>query len=88
MGRQKIKVAILGVTTHYIPHWENPVHIEGLQFKDSLETVKIWCATIREEEQPDLLVVAYHGGFERDLLSGEPVETNWRESSLCNVHRG
>ncbi|MEK4235163.1 bifunctional metallophosphatase/5'-nucleotidase [Paenibacillus sp. FSL H7-0714] len=71
---KKIKVAILGVTTHYIPHWENPVHIEGLQFKDSLETVKLWCATIREEEQPDLLVVAYHGGFERDLLSGEPVE--------------
>lgn len=71
---QKIKVAILGVTTHYIPHWENPVHIQGLQFKDSLETVKRWCAMIRAEEQPDLLVVAYHGGFERDLSSGEPVE--------------
>jgi len=71
---QKIKVAILGVTTHYIPHWENPAHIQGLQFKDSLETVKRWCAMIRAEEQPDLLVVAYHGGFERDLSSGEPVE--------------
>ncbi|ETT67881.1 bifunctional metallophosphatase/5'-nucleotidase [Paenibacillus odorifer] len=70
----KIKVAVLGVTTHYIPHWENPSHIEGLQFEDSLETVKHWCAIIRAEEQPDLLVVAYHGGFERDLSSGEPVE--------------
>lgn len=69
-----IKVAILGVTTHYIPHWENPAHIQGLQFHDALETVKRWCAMIRAEEQPDLLIVAYHGGFERDLLSGEAVE--------------
>jgi 2',3'-cyclic-nucleotide 2'-phosphodiesterase/3'-nucleotidase len=70
----QIKVVILGVSTHYIPHWENPLHLQGLAFHDALETVKSWCATIRAEEQPDLLAVAYHGGFERDLQSGEPAE--------------
>lgn len=69
-----IKVVILGVTTHYIPNWENPKHIKGLEFQDALETVKQWAAYIRKEEQPDLLVVSYHGGFERDLSSGEPAE--------------
>ncbi|WP_019637443.1 bifunctional metallophosphatase/5'-nucleotidase [Paenibacillus fonticola] len=69
-----IKVAILGVTTHYIPNWENPLHIEGLEFRDALETVRAWVPRIREKECPDLLVVAYHGGFERDLATGEAAE--------------
>ncbi|MED4959359.1 bifunctional UDP-sugar hydrolase/5'-nucleotidase [Paenibacillus macerans] len=69
-----VKIAVLGVTTHYIPHWENPRHIEGWKFRDALETVKIWVPRIREQERPDLMVVAYHGGFERDLRTGEPAE--------------
>lgn len=69
-----MKIAILGVTTHYIPHWENPRHIEGLIFQDALEAVKQWVPRIRQEEQPDLLVVSYHGGFERDIRTGEPAE--------------
>lgn len=69
-----LKIAVLGVTTHYIPNWENPRHITGLEFTDALETVRFWVPMIRREERPDLLVVAYHGGFERDLWTGEPVE--------------
>ncbi|AZK48873.1 bifunctional metallophosphatase/5'-nucleotidase [Paenibacillus lentus] len=69
-----VKVVILGVTTHYIPNWENPQHLEGLEFRDALETTKAWVAHIREQECPDLLVVSYHGGFERDLDSGEATE--------------
>ncbi|WP_178022338.1 bifunctional UDP-sugar hydrolase/5'-nucleotidase [uncultured Paenibacillus sp.] len=69
-----VKIAILGVTTHYIPHWEHPRHIEGWTFQDALETAKAWVPRIREEERPDLLVVSYHGGFERDLATGAPTE--------------
>ena len=35
-----IKIAILGVTTHYITNWEQPHHIKDLQFEDALETTK------------------------------------------------
>ncbi|MCK8486455.1 bifunctional metallophosphatase/5'-nucleotidase [Paenibacillus sp. MBLB2552] len=69
-----VKIAILGVTTHYIPHWEHPRHIAGWTFRDALETVKNWVPRIREVEQPDLLVVSYHGGFERDLATGAATE--------------
>lgn len=69
-----VKIAILGVTTHYIPHWEHPRHIAGCAFQDALETVKSWVPRIREEERPDLLVVGYHGGFERELATGAPTE--------------
>lgn len=70
----EIKVALLGVTTHYIPNWENPEHIRGLEFHDALETVKEWVPRIRREERPDVMIVAYHGGFERNLETGEAAE--------------
>ncbi|WP_407270190.1 bifunctional metallophosphatase/5'-nucleotidase [Radiobacillus sp. PE A8.2] len=69
-----VKVAILGITTHYIPNWEDPKNIKGLTFSDALETTKTWVNKIRTNEQPDVLVVSYHGGFERDLETGEPTE--------------
>ncbi|MRX73858.1 bifunctional metallophosphatase/5'-nucleotidase [Bacillus lacus] len=69
-----IKVAVLGVTTHYIPNWEEPAHIKGLSFSDAYETVRSWIAHLKRNETFDVLVVAYHGGFERDLEKGDPTE--------------
>jgi 2',3'-cyclic-nucleotide 2'-phosphodiesterase/3'-nucleotidase len=69
-----IRIAVLGVTTHYIPNWEDPANIRGLAFEDALETAQRWVMRIRETERPDAVVVCYHGGFERDLKSGEPTE--------------
>ncbi|MFT8323254.1 MAG: bifunctional UDP-sugar hydrolase/5'-nucleotidase [Bacillus sp. (in: firmicutes)] len=68
------KLAILGITTHYIPNWENPNHIKNLEFKDALSSAKEWIAKIKAEEEPDVMIMSYHGGFERDILSGEPTE--------------
>ncbi len=86
-----LRIAILGVTTHYIPNWENPSHIEGIQFEDVLETTKKWVQYLQENETYDLLVVSYHGGFERDLLSGEPAESLTGENQgyrLCHEVEG
>ncbi|WP_226037180.1 bifunctional metallophosphatase/5'-nucleotidase [Aquibacillus saliphilus] len=71
---KNISIAILGITTHYIPNWEDPKHIKGLVFQDALESTKGWVKHIHENEQPDVVVVSYHGGFERDIQSGEPTE--------------
>jgi 2',3'-cyclic-nucleotide 2'-phosphodiesterase/3'-nucleotidase len=69
-----IKVGLLGLTTSYIPHWENPNHIEGIDFQDVVATAHHWVQHLREVEGVDVVVVAYHGGFERDLESGLPSE--------------
>lgn len=69
-----VKVAIIGVTTHYIPNWESPKHIEGITFNNALDTLKHLVPLIRSEEKPDLLIVSYHGGMERDMETGEPTE--------------
>lgn len=86
-----VKVAILGVTTHYIPNWENPENIIGLEFKDCLQETKNWVAFIREKEKPDVMIVSYHGGFERDLHTGEPTENLTGENqgyAICEEIEG
>ncbi|WP_338753788.1 bifunctional UDP-sugar hydrolase/5'-nucleotidase [Bacillus sp. FJAT-52991] len=69
-----IKAAVLGVTTHYIPNWEKPAHIQGLMFKDAVTATSKWVKYIRETEKPDIMIVSYHGGFEIDLATGESIE--------------
>lgn len=70
----EIKIAIVGVTTHYIPNWESPEHIKDIQFTDAFSTLEKWVAHIQETEKPDVLIALYHGGFERDLETGESTE--------------
>ncbi|SEK84410.1 bifunctional UDP-sugar hydrolase/5'-nucleotidase [Paenibacillus sp. OK003] len=82
-----VKIALLGATTHYIPNWEHPKNIEGLQFLDAMETIRAWVGYIREHEQPDLLVVSYHGGFESDLETGEPAERLTGENQAYAICR-
>ncbi|WP_040345092.1 bifunctional metallophosphatase/5'-nucleotidase [Neobacillus bataviensis] len=69
-----LKVGILGLTTHYIPNWEQPQHIEGMRFEDAVLAAKKWVKILKDDEKVDIVVVSYHGGFERDLVTGEPTE--------------
>ncbi|MCZ8517702.1 bifunctional UDP-sugar hydrolase/5'-nucleotidase [Paenibacillus filicis] len=69
-----LRVALLGLTTHYIPNWEKAEHIRGLRFEDALESAQRWVKRLREEERADVVIVSYHGGFERGLETGEPTE--------------
>lgn len=86
-----LHVAVLGITTHYIPNWENPSHIEGLRFVNAVDAAKKWVKHIKEHETYDLLVVSYHGGFERDLETGEPTESLTGENQgyqICHEVEG
>ena len=65
-------VALIGVCTDYVPHWEKPAHIRNLNFLDPIETVKK--EIVRLRPYADAVVVMYHGGLERDPSSGTPTE--------------
>lgn len=67
-----LKVAVLGLTTQYIPHWESPEHLQGLKFISALEAAQKYVPELKQ--QADVMVVAYHGGFERDIETGAPTE--------------
>ena len=72
------KIGILGVTTSYIKHWELPINYAGLDILDAYETVKSYVKDLRPKV--DLLVVAYHGGFEKDLETFEAIEPQTGEN--------
>lgn len=71
--KQGVRIAVLGLTTAYIPYWEDPVHIKGLQFKKVIATAKHYVPLLRKKA--DVVIVVYHGGFERDLKSGQKTES-------------
>ena len=64
------KVAFFGVTTHLVPIWEKTENIEGVTFPDAFETAERIVKKIRENEHPDYIVCLYHGGFEKDPVTG------------------
>ena len=67
-----LTIGTIGLTTQYIPHWEQPDYIKTLNFNSAVHTLKSELPTLREKS--DIVVVSYHGGFERDLDSGLPTE--------------
>ncbi len=72
---QGLKIGVLGLTTHYIPNWENPDHIKDLEFKDAVASAKKWVAILKNQEKVDIVILSYHGGFERDPSTGKKTET-------------
>jgi 2',3'-cyclic-nucleotide 2'-phosphodiesterase/3'-nucleotidase len=79
-----LKAAVLGLTTNFIPNWENPEHIKGIAFLDAVDTAKKWIPMLKEKA--DIVIISYHGGFERDLETGEQSETRTGENQgyqLC-----
>lgn len=72
------KIGLFGVVTHYIPNWEKPEHIENLSFEDALTYAQQCVAYLRP--QVDYVVAFYHGGFERDLETGEETEAQTGEN--------
>ncbi len=67
------KLAIFGVITQYVPHWEAKKNIRHSKFRDAYETAAKTVELIRGLEKPDYVIGVYHGGFERDLKNGYPV---------------
>lgn len=70
----EVKVGVVGVTTQYIPNWEREEHIEGLEFQSALEACEKYVPILKNEENCDAIIVAYHGGYERSLENFEATE--------------
>ncbi|MBN2300039.1 MAG: bifunctional metallophosphatase/5'-nucleotidase [Acholeplasmataceae bacterium] len=62
-----IKIAIIGVTTEFIPFWEKPENLKDLIFLDAVETTKKIIDENNLTLNSDLIVVLYHGGFNKNL---------------------
>lgn len=62
--RSGVKIVILGLVTPAMPYYQPSSLWPHLQFEEMLPCAKQWIERIQKEEQPDLLVELFHGGFE------------------------
>lgn len=76
--KKGVSVAFLGLTTQYIPHWEQPKNIKGWHFEAAVTAAKKWVPFL--QTQADLVVVAYHGGIECDPVTGAATEPQTGEN--------
>lgn len=82
--RNGIKIAVLGLTTPGIPKWL-PKHLwEGMEFRDMIETARLWVPRIQAEEHPDLLIGLFHAGFDYEY-GGENATTPRNENASMLV---
>lgn len=63
---QGFKIGVIGLTTKYIPNWEDAEKISGLTFLDVVDTYQKYEAELTQ--LCDLIIVSYHGGFEADFF--------------------
>lgn len=73
-----IRVGIIGLSTQYIKNWELEKNIKALTFIPAFDKAKELVLKLRD--RVDVLVVAYHGGFEKDLESGKILDPNVGEN--------
>jgi len=69
-----LRIGIVGVVTDYVNLWERPQHLENLEISDPYVAAK--SALQSFEGQVDVSICIYHGGFECDLLTDEPLATS------------
>ncbi len=65
-----LKVAIIGFVTSVVPFFEEKSNIEGIEFYNPVDIYKRFEKTLQEEA--DVIVVNYHGGFEYDITNPNP----------------
>lgn len=71
-----VNIAIVGVTTQFVPVWEEADRIQGLIFEDAFEAAKREVEWLHANYHIDVMIIAYHGGFESDLETGELLESS------------
>ncbi|MFC6275157.1 bifunctional metallophosphatase/5'-nucleotidase [Levilactobacillus tangyuanensis] len=78
-----IKIGVLGLTTQAVYKWEKATNIDGLQFESAFVAAQKYVPILRE--QADVVVVCYHGGFERDLTTGKPNDIHVGENEAYHM---
>lgn len=78
------KIGCMGVTTSFVPNWEQERNIKGIEFLNPVEMYGKYEKELKE--QCDYIIVCYHGGFEKSLdESMTPTETLNKENQASEL---
>jgi len=85
--KEGIKIAVFGLVTPAIPNWLPKELYAGIEFRDMVETAKIWIPVILNEK-PDLVVGLFHSGWDRSRevsQNSDPLNENGSAAVAYNV---
>jgi 2',3'-cyclic-nucleotide 2'-phosphodiesterase/3'-nucleotidase len=85
--RKNIRVAVLGLITPAIPKWLPEEFYSGIEFRDMVETAKLWMPEILNQK-PDLVVGLFHSGWNREneeYRKVDPLSENGSAAVAFNV---
>ncbi|HRW86512.1 MAG TPA: metallophosphoesterase, partial [Bacteroidales bacterium] len=63
--RDGIRMAILGLITPAVPSWLPEELFSGIEFRDMVETARLWMPEIMKQK-PDLVAGLFHSGWNRE----------------------
>lgn len=69
-----LRIGIVGIVTDHVNVWERPEHLTGLTITDPIPAAREALETLKG--RADITVCVYHGGFERDLDTGQVLSTS------------
>jgi len=75
-----VKVAVFGLVTPAIPNWLQQELYSGIEFKDMVETAKLWMPVILNEK-PDLVVGLFHSGWDRSRIESQKTDMSYENGS-------
>ena len=78
--RKNIKIAVLGLTTPAIPNWLPQKIWAGMEFRDMVETAKLWIPIIKQNDNPQIIVGLFHSGGD-PTYNGQTVESYKNENA-------
>ncbi len=88
LERGGIRVGVLGLTNPNVPEWDPQSHWSDLQFEDPVAVARAGVPLLRR--RADVVIVIAHTGFERELDTGVPNDTErenfaWRLAQLPGI---
>ena len=69
--REGVKIAILGMTTPAVPNWLSESLWSGIRFEEMVSCTRRWVKTIKEKENPDLIIGLFHSGLKGGITNDE-----------------
>ena len=79
--RDGLRIAVMGMTTPYIPKWLPQNLYEGVRFEDMVETAAKWMPAIKAQH-PDLVIGLFHAGVDESYSGNADERGNENASKL------
>ncbi len=64
-----LKIGVLGLVTDYVSRWESTETIQGIEFKNVIDTAQTIIPQLNRK--CDFLIVSYHGGLKKNPITNE-----------------